>query len=85
MKAVDRRRRDRVHLTTAKRKHVRNFLLKLNGNRCCWCDESMTIPEPGTAVSDYSDMATIEHYFAKLEDEPDNINLYKLSHNRCNK
>ena len=60
MNSINRRRRDGVHLTTAQRKHVRNYLVKIHGNKCCWCDEEMVIPKSGKDISNYSEMATIE-------------------------
>lgn len=79
------RRKSNVHLSRKERKLVKEYLVLKEGTKCCWCKEEMEIPINGKAVVNLDDMATIEHYFAVKAGQPDNINLFKLSHHRCNK
>ncbi len=73
------------HLTRAKRKQVRTRLLNTWGDRCCWCGGKMEIPEYGKPLKNLTEMATIEHYFAKLFGDISCIILFRLSHRKCNK
>lgn len=73
------------YLTRVERKHIRNWLLQVRGNQCYWCGQEMEIPVHKKPVKDVDNMATIEHYFAKLFNDIDNIKLLCLSHKKCNK
>ena len=73
-----------VKLSRAERKRIRNVLRKTFGDNCCWCGKVMLFPEYGKPLEDIENMATIEHYFAIQQGEPDNIMFLRLSHKRCN-
>ncbi len=79
------RKRNGVHLNRSQRKRIRQQLINVYGNLCCWCDNPMELPGPGKDITNYSDMATIEHYYAKKMGQPNNVMLFRLAHEKCNK
>ena len=79
------RRESECHLSRTQRKKVRKRLMEVWGNRCCWCDGPMVMPEKGKNVKNYEEMATIEHHFAKEAGEPGNIMFFRLAHTKCNR
>lgn len=85
MSNTARRRKNNTHIPRKKKQDIRILLLEKYGNKCCWCNKEMEIPALGKQVKDLNEMATIEHYFAIKNKDPDNINFLKLSHHKCNK
>ncbi len=79
------RKQDGVHLSRSQRKQTRKKLLQVYGNLCCWCKTPMEIPIPGVTIKNYAEMVTIEHYYAKKMNQPNNIMLFMLAHEKCNR
>ncbi len=79
------RKQNGLHINRKQRKHVRQQLIDVYGDLCCWCDKPMELPIPRKDIKDYSEMATIEHYYAKKMGQPNNVMLFRLAHERCNK
>lgn len=67
-----------------KRKFIRNALRESHGDRCIWCGGVMQFPKNHESI-DLPNMATIEHYRAKLKGKGDNLIFLDLAHHKCNK
>ena len=66
------------------RKRIKEFLWKEFGEDCCWCGKPMVFPQYGFSMGCRKDMATVEHHYAKEFNRPNEIMLFRLSHNKCN-
>jgi hypothetical protein len=85
MKKTQRRKNNGLYISKSRRDRFRNILRTLYGERCCWCGEPMLFPTMGEPVINIEEMATIEHYFSKKENNPGYLFLLKLSHKKCNR
>jgi hypothetical protein len=85
MKKTHRRRNNGTYISKAQRDCFRNILRTLQGEKCCWCKKPMLFPTMGEPVSNVEEMATIEHYFSKKENNPGYLFLMKLCHKKCNR
>lgn len=85
MTKTEKRRNRGIYISRARRKYLRDLLKSWYGESCCWCREPMEFPEYGKPIENLENMATIEHYFSKFEEDPSHLHSLRLSHHRCNK
>lgn len=69
------------------RKSIRDKLRVSHGDRCIWCGGIMEFPcdNPEGRINNLEEMATIEHYRAKLKNLGNKLTHLDLAHKRCNK
>lgn len=69
------------------RRIARNKLRKRDGDDCYWCNTPMYFPQPKESVPDdlLDQLATVEHYWAKLTSHGDDLEYLRLAHMKCNR
>ena len=67
------------------RRRIKKILWDTFGDKCCWCNEPMLMPKHGQCMKhELEELATIEHHFAKLAGQPEDLMFLRLAHRKCN-